>query len=47
MKFLKSNILSIVTMSLLFTVVMLGDAFAVTVLELQQASWLNYLKILK
>lgn len=28
MKFLKSNILSIVTMSLLFTVVMLGDAFA-------------------
>lgn len=31
MKFLKSNILSIVTMSLLFTVVMLGDAFAVTV----------------
>ena len=28
MKFLKSNILSIVTMSLLFTVVMLGDAAA-------------------
>ena len=28
MKFLKSNILSIVTMSLLFTVVMLGDADA-------------------
>ena len=28
MKFLKSNILSIVTMSLLFTVVMLGDASA-------------------
>lgn len=30
MKFLKSNILSIVTMSLLFTVVMLGDADAAT-----------------
>ena len=38
MKFLKSNILSIVTMSLLFTVVMLGDAFAVTVMPIDRKS---------
>lgn len=44
MKFFKSNILSIITMTLLFTVVMLGDACAETVFDTAAKKLVNLFK---